>query len=624
MAPPRSIMDKKKEAILRKVMKPGRYIGGEHGEIIKDKKEIACRWAFCFPDTYEIGMSNLGMRILYGVLNEQPDVWCERVYAPWTDMADEMKKAGIPLWALESGDPLTDFDIVAFTLQYEQVFSNVLYMLELAGIPFDRRARGEDAPILIAGGPATYNPEPVSDFFDVFSIGEGEEALPEFSRLYIEMKKNGSYTKESFLHEVAKLDGFYVPSLYEYNFNEDGTVAGITPLYDDIPKKVTKRIIKDLDKVYYPMNPVMPFIETVHDRIMLETFRGCIRGCRFCQACMIYRPVREKEPGTLDCQARELYKNTGYDEISLTSLSISDYTHIEELTEQLLSWTEEEKISLSLPSQRVDAFTKQLMERVSSVRQSGLTFAPEAGTQRLRDAINKCVTEEDLLRACNVAFDFGKSNVKLYFMSGLPTETSEDIEGIARLAEAVVDTYYKNPNRSKKPPQVTISVSCFIPKPFTPFQWEAQNDRTLLEEKQALLRSAIKSKHVRYTWHDANVSFIEAVLAKGDRRLGKVIERAHELGVKFDAWDEYFSFDGWMKAFADCGIDPTFYANRVIGEEEILPWDIIDCGVSKKFMLSERHKAYKSVTTGSCKDGCAGCGANKMGGKCTWCPEKSE
>ncbi len=617
-------MDKKIEAILKKVSKPGRYIGGEYGEILKDEEKIACRWAFCFPDTYEIGMSNLGMRILYGALNSEPDVWCERCYAPWPDMAAQMREHHIPLWALESGDPLRDFDIVGITLQYEQVFTNVLYMLDLAGIPARREERGEQWPILIAGGPATYNPEPVSAFFDVFSIGEGEEALPEFSKLYIEMKKNGSYTKERFLHEVAKLDGFYVPSLYDVSYNEDGTVAAITPKYDDIPKKVLKRIVKDLDKAYFPEKPVMPYIETVHDRIMLETFRGCIRGCRFCQACMIYRPVREKTPETLDCQARCLYDVTGYDEISLTSLSISDYTKLPELTEKLLSWTEQEKVSLSLPSQRLDAFTKELMERVSSVRQSGLTFAPEAGTQRLRDVINKCVTEEDLLNACNVAFDFGKNTVKLYFMSGLPTETAEDIEGIAHLAEKVVEAYYQNPNRLKKPPQVTISVSCFIPKPFTPFQWDAQDDMELLKKKQQLLKDTLKSRHVRYTWHDAKVSFVEAVLAKGNRKIAEAIERAYALGAKFDAWDEYFSYDIWMQAFEETGIDPHFFANRVMGEEEILPWDIIDCGVEKRFFVSERHKAYKEQVTGNCKDGCAGCGAWKMGGNCTWCPERSE
>ena len=610
-------MNEKIEAILRKVTKPGRYIGGEYGEILKDKTKTDCRWAFCFPDTYEIGMSNLGMRILYGVLNNEPNVWCERCYAPWTDMAEQMQKNGIPLWALESGDPLLDFDIVAFTLQYEQAFSNALYMMDLAGIPLLASQRGEEYPILIAGGPATYNPEPVADFFDIFSIGEGEEALPEFARLFIEYKKKGNFNKAEFLHEAAKIPGFYVPSLYEYAFNEDGTVASITPKYDDIPKKVVKRIVKDLDKVYYPTKPLMPFIETVHDRIVLETFRGC----RFCQACMIYRPVREKSPETLDRQAKELFANTGYDEISLMSLSISDYTRLPELTDELLSWTEDKKISISFPSQRVDAFTKELMEKISSVRKTGLTFAPEAGTQRLRDAINKCVDEEDLIRSCNVAFDYGKNTVKLYFMSGLPTETMEDIEGIANLAQSVVDAYYKNPNRPKMAPTVTISVSCFIPKPFTPFQWEAQDSMELLEEKQAHLRECIKSKHIRYTWHDARVSFVEAVLAKGDRRMSKALLRAHELGVKFDAWDEYFDYDKWMQAFADVGIDPHFYANRVIGEEEILPWDIIDCGVSKRFLLSERHKAYRSETTGNCKDGCAGCGAMKMGGNCTYCPK---
>ncbi len=617
-------MDERTEAILRKVSKPGRYIGGEYGEILKNKEDVNCRWAFCFPDTYEIGMSNLGMRILYGVLNEEPDIWCERCYAPWPDMAEQMKKNNMPLWALESGDPLRAFDIVAFTLQYEQSFSNLLYMLDLAGIPFRSAERGEEMPVIIAGGPATYNPEPVAEFIDIFSIGEGEEALPEFARLYIKYKKEKNFSKKEFLHEAAKLPGFYVPALYEYCFKEDGTIASITPKYDDIPKKIVKRIIKDLDGVYYPTKPLMPYIETVHDRMMLETFRGCIRGCRFCQACMIYRPVREKSPETLDCQARMLYRNTGYDEISLTSLSISDYTQLPELTDKLLSWTEDEKISISLPSQRVDAFTKELMEKISSVRKSGLTFAPEAGTQRLRDAINKCVNEEDLLRACNVAFDYGKNTVKLYFMSGLPTETMEDIEGIARLAESVVDAYYKNPNRPRMAPTVTISVSCFIPKPFTPFQWEAQDSIEMLAKKQEHLKSCIKSKHVRYTWHDAKGSLVEAVLAKGDRRMSKALERAYELGVKFDAWNEYFDFDKWMQAFRESGIDVHFYANRVIGEEEILPWDIIDCGVSKSFLLSERHKAYESVTTGNCKEKCAGCGASKMGGNCTWCPGKSE
>ncbi len=617
-------MNEKIEAILRKVSKPGRYIGGEYGEILKDKNSVNCRWAFCFPDTYEIGMSNLGMRILYGVLNEQPDVWCERCYAPWPDMAEKMREEQMPLWALESGDPLTSFDIVAFTLQYEQAFSNVLYMLELAGIPAKSCDRGEDWPILIAGGPATYNPEPVADFFDVFSIGEGEEALPEFSKLYIKMRKEENFSKENFLHEAAKIPGFYVPSLYTWSFKEDGTVASVTPKYDDIPRKISKRIVKDLDGVYYPTRPLIPYIETVHDRIMLETFRGCIRGCRFCQACMIYRPVREKSSETLARQAKILFENTGYDEISLTSLSISDYTQLFELTDKLLSWTEKEKVSISLPSQRVDAFTKELMERISSVRKSGLTFAPEAGTQRLRDAINKCVTEEDLLKACNVAFDYGKNTVKLYFMCGLPTETMEDIEGIAKLAESVVEAYYQNPNRPRMAPTVTVSVSCFIPKPFTPFQWEAQDDMETLEKKQAHLKSCIKNKHVRYTWHDARGSLVEAALAKGDRRLSKVLLRAHELGVKFDAWEEYFDFDKWMKAFEDCSVDIRFYANRVIGEDEILPWDIIDCGVDKRFLLSERHKAYRSETTGNCKEGCAGCGASKMGGNCTWCPGRPE
>ena len=610
------------DKLLKQVEKPGRYIGGEYGEILKSREETALRVAFCFPDSYEIGMSNLGMRLLYGVLNATDAVACERVYAPWVDMEEKMRAGGIPLFALESGDPVRDFDIVAFTLQYEMCYTNVLNMLDLAGIPLLASERGEDDPVILGGGPCAYNAEPVADFFDIFSIGEGEEALPELASLCRDMKKDGSYTKEKFLRAAAKLDGFYVPSLYEISYRPDGRIAAITPRFPDVPQKVTKRIIADLDHSYYPEKLILPYIETVHNRTVLETFRGCIRGCRFCQAGMVYRPVREKSPAVLERQAKTLTDATGFDEISLMSLSISDYTCLPELLDRLIPWTNEQKISLSLPSQRADAFTAELMEKISSVRQSGLTFAPEAGTQRLRDAINKNLAEGDLMNACNIAFDYGKSTVKLYFMSGLPTETDDDIRGIAALAEKVVDLYYANPNRKKGiHPKVTISVSCFIPKPFTPFQWEGQNSFTELERKQAILREAITNKHVRYTWHDAGVSFVEAVFSKGDRRLSAALLEAHRRGMRFDSWDEFFCFENWMDCFRAAGIDPSFYATREMSEDEILPWDMIDCGVSKQFLLRERHKAYRSETTDNCRDACSGCGASALCDKryCTYC-----
>ena len=615
-------MNKNISSILKAVSKPGRYSGGEYGQIIKNKEDVKCRFAFCFPDTYEIGMSNLGVRILYGVLNREEDIWCERVYDPWMDMQEKMREHGIPLCACESGDPLTDFHMIGFTLQYEMSYTNVLNMLDLAGIPLRSDARGEEYPIIIGGGPCAYNPEPVADFFDLFNIGEGEEMLPELCRLYIQMKEEGRYTKEAYLHEAARtIKGIYVPSLYRVTYNEDGTIHAYEPIYDDIPRRVEKRIVENMDKAYFPDKVVMPYIETVHDRVMLEVFRGCIRGCRFCQAGIIYRPVREKSPEVLNEQAKCLFESTGYDEISLTSLSISDYTHLEELTDELLAWTDENMVSLSLPSLRVDSFTKELMEKIATVRSSSLTFAPEAGTQRLRDVINKNVREEDLLRAVNVAFEAGKNAVKLYFMSGLPTETYEDIGGIADLAASVIHAYYlcENRNRAKKP-QVTISVSCFIPKPFTPFQWEAQDTLEELAKKQEFLGSRITDKKIRYTHHDAKVSRIEAVLARGDRRLAPALELACREGFMFDSWDECFDYDRWISVLERTGVDPAFYANRRFGLDEVLPWDIIDCGVTKEFLRRERDRAYGETTTPHCREKCSGCGANRLGGERTCCP----
>ncbi len=606
--------------ILKSVTKPARYTGGEFGQIIKNKADVSVRFAFCFPDTYEIGMSNLGVRILYEALNRVPYVWCERVYAPWVDMDEKMREYGLTLTAHESGEPVRDFDIVAFTLQYELCYTTALRMLKLSGIPLLASERGENDPIILGGGPCAYNAEPLADFFDIFSIGEGEEALPELCALYEKMKKDGTYTKEAFLRAASHLEGFYIPSLYEVSYNEDGTIREYRPRYDDVPKKVKKRIIADLDTAVYPEKLVMPYIETVHDRIVLEVNRGCIRGCRFCQAGMVYRPVREKSPERLCSLAKCLYENTGYDEISLISLSISDYSRVSELTDMLLKWTDEKHVSLSLPSLRIDSFSEELMKKISSVRTGGITFAPEAGTQRLRDVINKNVGEEDLLRAVGIAFKNGKNSVKLYFMNGLPTETLEDVAGIADLAGKVVHRFYQTPERNKsRPVSVTVSVSCFIPKPFTPFQWEAQDSLESLKKKQEHLRECITDRKIRYNWHDAEVSRIEAVFARGDRRLGKALALAVEDGMMFDAWDEMFSYEKWLDVFARAGIDPAFYANRDFGLDEWLPWDVIDCGVTKEFLRREREKAYAEKTTPACSEQCSACGANKLGGKYRWC-----
>lgn len=607
--------------ILKSVSKPGRYSGGEYGQIIKDKSAVDCRVAFCFPDTYEIGMSNLGMRILYGVLNTEEGIWCERAFAPWTDMTEQMKRHHLPLCAMESGDPLSAFDFVAFTLQYELCYTTVLQMLNLSGIPLSAAARGEDMPIVVGGGHCAFNPEPMADFFDIFSIGEGEEAWPELCRLYRGMKADGRYSRAAFLHEAAKIEGFYVPSLYTVSYKADGTIEGFAPKYDDIPKRIRKRIVKDLDKVYYPTKTYLPFIETVQDKMVLEVYRGCIRGCRFCQAGMVCRPVREKSVDRLFDDAKCMYANSGYDEMTLSSLSISDYSKIDELTDRFVEFTTQNHISLSLPSLRLDSFTRELMDKVSTVRTGSLTFAPEAGTQRLRDAINKNVCEADLLRAVNVAFDVGKSAVKLYFMNGLPTETDEDIAGIADLAARVIDAFYKNPNHNRqRRPSVTVSVSCFVPKPFTPFQWEKQDTAQELMRKQELLKSKITDRKIVYNYHDADVSFLEAVFARGDRRLCAAIAKAAERGFMFDAWSEYFHLDQWMEVFAEVGIDPYYYATRGFGLDEVLPWDIIDIGVTKEFLAREREKAYAGIPTDNCREKCSGCGANSLGGERRCCP----
>ena len=608
-------------SVLKSVSKPGRYIGGEYNEVIKDKRNVGCRFAFCFPDTYEIGMSNLGVRILYDVLNREERIWCERVYAPWTDMMEKMREYHLPLTALESGDPVSDFDIVAFSLQYELCYTTALAMIRMAGLSLYAKDRKEEDPILIAGGPCTYNPEPVAEFFDLIDIGEGEEVLVEIANLYMQMKDNGTYTKQNFLHEAARtIEGVYVPAFYDVTYNDDGTIRSFTPIYDDIPTKIKKRIIADLDTVPFPEKPVLPYIETVHDRITLEVYRGCIRGCRFCQAGMIYRPIREKSPETLCKNAKCLYENTGYDEISLISLSISDYSRLRELTDGLLSWTDDAHVSLSLPSLRIDSFSEELMAKTSTVRTGGITFAPEAGTQRMRDVINKNVCEADLMHAVGIAFRGGKSGVKLYFMNGLPTETDEDIVGIAALSKKVVDKYYELPKAERpRGVNVTISVSCFVPKPFTAFQWEAQDTYENLMRKQKVLHDAIDDKHIRYTYHDAKVSSIEAVFARGDRKLSRALAAAADEGFVFDAWDEYFSYDRWVDLFARSGIDPAFYTTRGFGLDEILPWDMIDIGVTKEFLLRERARAYAEKTTPSCAEHCSGCGASKLGGKNRWC-----
>lgn len=609
-------MNKKAEKLLSMVQKPGRYTGGELNSVIKNPEDVDIRFAFCFPDTYEIGMSHLGMKILYSLLNKREDTWCERVFAPWVDMEELMRKNDVPLFALESSDEIKDFDVIGFTLQYELCYTNVLNMLDLAGVPVRSADRKSLTPLVIGGGPCVCNAEPIADFFDLTLPGEGEEVLNELMDLFKEYKKKGA-SKEEFLKAAAKIEGVYVPSFYEFSYNDDNTIKSVTPS-NGAPERVKKRIISDLDTVFYPESFVVPFIDIVHDRAVEEIFRGCIRGCRFCQAGFLYRPIREKSSDTVNKQCRSLCDTTGYDEISLSSLSTSDYTQLQSLLEGIFSWSEEDKVSVSLPSLRVDNFSDELMEKLQKVRKSGLTFAPEAGTQRLRDAINKNVTEREVIETSRKAFSGGWTNVKLYFMMGLPTETNEDVVGIADLAQKVVDEFYKNPNKPKgKGVNVSISVSCFVPKPFTPFQCEAQDTMEQLKAKQHLLLESVKSRKISVSYHDARTSFLEGVFARGDRRLCDVMEKAWRKGCRFDSWDECFSFEKWIEAFEECGVDPYFYTSRKRSYDEILPWDHMDYGISNKFFQKEAEKAYQSVTTPHCREKCNACGANKLnGGKC--------
>lgn len=602
-----------KDKILAKVQKPTRYTGGELNSVIKDPGSVEIRYGFVFPDTYEIAMSHLGIKILYHTLNEREDTWCERVFAPWSDMQEQMEEYGLKLFALESGDAVTHFDILGITLQYELCYSNIVNMLNLAGIPPLAKDRGPGYPIICGGGPCAYNAEPIADIFDFFMLGEGEESIHETTDVYLEWKRSGKKDKREFLERVAKIDGVYVPSFYDVIYNEDNTVKSITPNNENAKSVIKKRIMSDFDKTPAPDKIIVPFGEVVHDRVMLEIFRGCIRGCRFCQAGYVYRPVRERSAKTLTELADKLLSSSGYDEISLSSLSTSDYRELRGLTDCLLKMTEEKKIGLSLPSLRIDNFSLELMNKVQKVRKTGITFAPEAGTQRLRDVINKNITEENIMKSAGMLFRGGWTNVKLYFMIGLPTETEEDVEGIAALAERVLGEYFAIDKEERaKNINITVSTSSFVPKPFTAFQWEKQNTRTQLIEKQKILQNSIRSRRIRYSWHDNKTSYLEGVFARGDRRLCDVIIEAVRLGCKFDGWGEHFDFEKWMQAFKNCGIDPDWYL-RERDIDEVLPWEHISVGVTKNFFKKEREKAYRAETTPNCREKCAGCGVASFG-----------
>lgn len=610
------MIKKEVEKILQYVQKPARYVGGELNSVIKDPDKVDIRYAFCFPDIYEIGMSHLGMKILYGLVNDREDSWCERVFAPDVDMEEQMRKNNVSLFALESGDYIKNFDIIGFTLMYELCYTNVLNMLDLAGIPLYSKDRTELAPIICVGGPCACNPEPIADFVDIVFLGDGEDSTNAVLDLLKECKKKCA-TKQEFLLKAKDITGVYVPSFYKDSYNADGTLKELVPI-NGAPEKVKKSVVSDMNKCYYPKEFVVPFISIVHDRAVEEIFRGCIRGCRFCQAGFIYRPIREKSVETINAQSKALIDSTGYDELSLCSLSTSDHSQVNEMLTSLIDWTVKDKISLSLPSLRVDNFSDELVDKLNKVRKSGLTFAPEAGTQRLRDVINKNVTQEEVINTCTKAFDNGWTTVKLYFMMGLPTETMEDIEGIANLGMDVLHAFYNNPNRQKGTGlQVNISCSSFIPKPFTPFQWEPEDTMESLKAKQKHLLESIPSKKIKVSYHETPTSLLEGVLARGDRRLSAVIYSAFKDGCKFDSWDEHFKFASWMKAFEENNLDPYFYTQRKREFSEVLPWDHLDYGISRKFLEKENLKAHENKTTPHCRIKCAGCGANRLnGGHC--------